>query len=373
MKHLPGPVALLTLLLSSFAASAEELDADLKVSGRAIAVQVRHKDGSAAKGVRLRLLYGRQFAIVTSRTDAEGRWTHTADRSGAYDLLVETGPNAEDVLHLPFAAIAAEEPVGFRMVPGVSGTLCLFLAILLVGVRGGKGARVLIASTVLLALGESLLVWSVWPQPQPVLADADVAGAARDFLRIEDVKPLSGPLETLLASAADQRIKTQPHPLLGTVAPQVELSDHRKQTWRLRDRLERGPVVLVFYYGYHCNHCVGQLFALHDDMARFRELGAEVVAISADPPELTRERFRQYGEFGFPVLTDPGNKLAKAFGVYQPASGTMPEDLQHGTFVIGRDGHVQWARYGSEPFTGNLTLLYELARLEGRLPPAKRE
>ena len=50
-------------------------------------------------------------------------------------------------------------------------------------------------------------------------------------------------------------------------------------------------MVLVFYYGYHCNHCVGQLFALHDDISKFRELGAEVVAVSADPPEWTRERW----------------------------------------------------------------------------------
>ena len=373
MKTLRGPVALLTLLACTLSVSAEELDAKLEVSGLTIAVQVRHRDGRPAKGVRLRLLYGRQLALVTTRTDAEGRWTHMTDRSGAYDLLVETGPKAEDVIHLPFAALAAEEGGNFRALPGVSGALCLFLAILFVGVGSKHTARSVLVTTVLLAAGETLLVWSVWPRDRLHLADKDVAFAARDYLRIEDVKPLSGPLEKLLASAPDQRIKTQPHPLLGTAAPMIELDDHRKQTWRLREKLERGPVVLVFYYGYHCNHCVGQLFALHDDMAKFRELGADVVAISADPPELTRARFRKYGEFAFPVLTDPGNKIARAYGVYQPASGDMAEDLQHGTFVIGRDGLVHWARYGSEPFTGNLTLLYELARLEGRLPPGTQK
>lgn len=73
------------------------------------------------------------------------------------------------------------------------------------------------------------------------------------------------------------------------------------------------------------------------------------------------------------MLSDPGNKTAQTYGVCQPASGKTPANLQHGTFVIGRDGRVVWAQYGSEAFTGNLTLLYELARLEGRLPAEKQE
>jgi peroxiredoxin len=113
------------------------------------------------------------------------------------------------------------------------------------------------------------------------------------------------------------------------------------------------------------------LFALSDDIQKFRELGAEVVAVSADPPKETRERFQQYGEFAFPVLSDPGNKVAREYGVFQPAREGREEILQHGTFVIGRDGIVAWAQCGDEPFTGNRTLLYELARLEGRLPEPK--
>src|SRR5262249_13085079 len=137
-------------------------------------------------------------------------------------------------------------------------------------------------------------------------------------------------------------------------------------------RVGRGPVVLVFYYGYYCNHCVAQLFALHEDVKKFRELGAEVIAVSADPPELTRQRFERSGAFAFPVLADPGHKAAQRYGVFRPAAGNVPEELRHGTFVIGRDGRVHWAYRGSEPFTGNATLLYELARLEGRLPAATK-
>jgi hypothetical protein len=47
--------------------------------------------------------------------------------------------------------------------------------------------------------------------------------------------------------------------------------------------------------------------------------------------------------------------------------------LRHGRFVIDRDGRVHSAHSGHEPFTGNRTLLYELARLEGRRPAARSE
>src|SRR5208283_3555013 len=158
---------------------------------------------------------------------------------------------------------------------------------------------------------------------------------AREYLESKNIRPLSGPLEQLIASPAEFYVKPQIHPLLGQAAPGFELRDSSREPWKLSDALARGPVVLVFYYGYHCIHCVGQLFVLHDDIERFRELGATVVAVSADPSETTLERFRQHGQFAFPVLSDPGNQVAQQYRVFRPARDGKPENLEHGTFVIG--------------------------------------
>ena len=130
-------------------------------------------------------------------------------------------------------------------------------------------------------------------------------------------------------------------------------------------------MVLIFYYGYHCVACVRQLFDVNKDLPLFREVGARVVAVSPDPPELTRQRFQQHGPFDFPVLSDPGNKAAQAYGVFKPApDGTTADIRRHGTFVIDRDGTVQWVNVGDAPFRRNPALLYQLAKMEGRLPPA---
>jgi peroxiredoxin len=361
------------------AGAAEDLEASLKVSGRVVEVQVRHKDGRPAAGVPVRLLYGRQLTAAAATTDGQGRCAPVVTRAGPYEAVIETGPEAADVVRVPFLVLDAAAEHAPRTAAAVGlGCLLGAAALLVVLRRKRRDQAAGLLGTALLAAGVGLLSWAGWRHlhrspPPATSTEPDVAEAARGFLRERNVRPLSVPLTELLADTRARREPTQEHPLLGEPAPDFELSDHRQQAWRLRESIGRGPVVLVFYYGYHCNHCVGQLFALHDDIGKFRELGAEVVAVSADPPEWTHGRFRQYGAFAFPVLSDPGNRVAQAYGVYRPASGKTREDLQHATFVIGRDGRVRWAYRGNQPFTGNRTLLYELARLEGRLPAEKGE
>jgi peroxiredoxin len=236
------------------------------------------------------------------------------------------------------------------------------------GAPGRGRARYILPIALLLTVaGLGLLAWIL---VRPGTAGEDVAREAQLYLRKHKPGPLSGSLEKLLSDAAkapDQLVRTQQHRLLAERAPEFALADNAGKKWQLKELLAGGPVLLVFYYGYHCNHCVSQLFDLNEDVPLFRELGACVVAISADPPELTRRRFEQYGPFAFPVLSDPGNVVAQAYRVFTPAQAGKKEDLLHGTFVIDRDGIVQWVQVGDAPFSGNQTLLYQLAKLEGRL------
>jgi peroxiredoxin len=159
------------------------------------------------------------------------------------------------------------------------------------------------------------------------------------------------------------RIATQSHPLLGQSAPDFALNDVNNRLWRLKDRLSNGPVVLVFYLGYYCNACAHDLFELNADLERFHTVGAEVIAVSGDSPDITRQRFEEYGAFNFPVLSDPGHAVARAYGTYEPATTAKPERVLHGTFLIGRDGRVRWANRGDTPFRGNMALLIEIAQL----------
>jgi peroxiredoxin len=200
-------------------------------------------------------------------------------------------------------------------------------------------------------------------RPPATQSEAD---AAKEYLRGRKAEPLSGPLQTLLADAAKPRVPTQPHPLLGHPAPAFGLPDVDGQPASLEGFLARGPVVLVFYYGYSCNHCVSQLFDLNEDLKYFRELGATVVAVGPDAPERTRAKYAEFGAFGYPVLSDADRHVAARYGLYRPKLGEAKEWQAHGTFVLDRRGVIRWANTGDEPFTGNVTLLAEFARLENR-------
>lgn len=233
----------------------------------------------------------------------------------------------------------------------------------------GRGRFAFMAALLLAAAG--LAGWTAWHYFGRPSQGPNIAQDAREYLKKRQFAPLSGSLEKLLAESNEPLVRSQQHPLLGEPAPDFELRDTQGNPWKLSQHLADGPVIVVFYYGYHCNHCVGQLFALKEDVEKFRELGVHVVALSADAPELTRQRFRKYGEFGFPVLSDADNKIAQTYRVFSPAEGKKEAVLLHGTFVIDRAGTVQWVNIGEEPFTGNRTLLHQAAKIEGRLPPPR--
>ena len=195
----------------------------------------------------------------------------------------------------------------------------------------------------------------------------DLAQEARIDLEQRHFRPLSASLAALLADKTYEPIPTQAHGLLLQPAPDFTLADVDGKEWSLAEHRKAGPVVIVFYFGYHCNHCVSQLFGIDADIEKFRELGVTVVAISADAPELTRQRFKRYGPFKFPVLSDPSNKVAQAYETFVPNPKAGEEgDLLHGTFVISGQGKIVWSNRGDSPFTENRTLLHEVARVEGR-------
>ena len=227
-----------------------------------------------------------------------------------------------------------------------------------VGSRWWKGA--LTACALVVGAGAGVYFLGLTSaKPVAVPPDEDLAQGAKDYLREKKPEPLPddfvGPVKPL--------VPTEQHALLNQVAPGFTLPDADGKPVELDELLSRGPVVVVFYLGYKCNHCVSQLFDMHEDIRHFRAAGATVVAISPDESGHTKERYKKYGAFDFPVLADTDHAVARRYGVSRPAGGGLPAWEAHGTFVIGRDRYIHWAKTGDEPFTGNDTLLAELRRL----------
>ena len=143
-------------------------------------------------------------------------------------------------------------------------------------------------------------------------------------------------------------------------AESLAISDTEGHPWSLVDHAGRSVVVL-FYLGGKCPHCMQQLQDFGKQFAAFGELGADVVAVGTDDLESTRElkHNNQGVSFPMPLLPDPDFAAFKAFGVFDDFEG-MP---LHGTFLIDGQGNVRFQKISSEPFLDVDFLKGEVARV----------
>lgn len=190
---------------------------------------------------------------------------------------------------------------------------------------------------------------------------------AETYIRVAQRERLTETLWQIL-NCSFAAVPSQQHPLLNQPAPAFSLPDDRQQLASLQQLGLRRPMVVVFYLGYGCSHCVAQLVSLERDLHYFRELDADIVAISADSPQHTSQRFQQYGRFAFSVLSDENRRVATEWDVFHPATEQSVELMDHGTFIVDRNGQVIWAFRGREPFLDNRSLLQVIAKSQGLLP-----
>ena len=122
------------------------------------------------------------------------------------------------------------------------------------------------------------------------------------------------------------------------------------------------PVVVIFYLGAGCLHCVEQLQKFAPRMNDFQQAGISIVAISSeDLPSLTTAltNFSKETPFPIPLAADPELKTFKAYRAYDDFEKTP----LHGTFFIDGNGLVRWQDISFEPFQDVDFVLKEAKRL----------
>ncbi len=113
------------------------------------------------------------------------------------------------------------------------------------------------------------------------------------------------------------------------------------------------PVVLVFYRGYWCPYCVKQLSELRSLLTANDK--AQLLAISIDPPEKSRELATKIakdgkGDVKFTLLSDPGHKTIANYGLIDQAyvdKGVY--GIPHpAVYVLDRKRNVLWSKIESD-------------------------
>jgi peroxiredoxin len=123
------------------------------------------------------------------------------------------------------------------------------------------------------------------------------------------------------------------------------------------------PLLVVFYLGLGCLHCVQQLEALAPLAPQFAAAGIDVLAIGTDSLAHMQEQLATLDgrRFPFPLLADPD---LVAFRAWRCHDDFEPMPL-HGTFLVDAAGGVRWQDVGAEPFLQLDWLLAESRRLLG--------
>lgn len=149
------------------------------------------------------------------------------------------------------------------------------------------------------------------------------------------------------------------------------LPDSRGQQVSLADYRGK-PVVLIFFLGSGCLHCVEQLNEFAPMAGEFRKAGMSLAAISSEYDDL---KFfpaftpRNQDEWPFPILADKEAAVFKAYRAFDDFEN-MP---LHGTFLVDGEGRMLWQDISFQPFTQARFVLEEgkrLLQLHGGPPAA---
>ena len=96
---------------------------------------------------------------------------------------------------------------------------------------------------------------------------------------------------------------------VGDKAPDIVLQGTGSREYKLSDYLGQ-PVVIVFYPGDGTAVCTKQLNSYNDELDAFNDVGAQVLAISAQDMS-SHEAFAGRHGFRFPLLADT-DKIGRA-------------------------------------------------------------
>lgn len=195
--------------------------------------------------------------------------------------------------------------------------------------------------------------------------------------------------------------------MVGQRAPAFRLPAAQAAEVGLEDFRGRN-VILFFAKGMACGFCRQNMSQLARGVARFRELGTEVLQIAPTPVERGRFYARNF-RLPFPYLCDPEYRTYAAYGIgprrpgltdrlknlYAGFTAATPEndwgelkpslrelpnlsnDDDMGFFIVDRHGVVQYARCGSyvvleggkpigvRPIPSNEEIVRELERCDG--------
>ncbi|MCA9424133.1 MAG: AhpC/TSA family protein [Candidatus Omnitrophica bacterium] len=157
----------------------------------------------------------------------------------------------------------------------------------------------------------------------------------------------------------------------GQMMPEGNLYNPDGSAVSVSDLYSEKPVVLVYYRGDWCRYCNQHLRNLKNFEDELVDLGYQLIAVSADKPEIL-SRTKQEAELPYRLVSDSSMDMAKKLGIAFKVSDETIEkykgykiDLEEASghdhhllpipavFLIGTDGKILWT-YSDPNYTERL-------------------
>jgi peroxiredoxin len=176
-------------------------------------------------------------------------------------------------------------------------------------------------------------------QPAHSLNDqlGESVGAFISSLPEDDAKIVGASFEKLHSSHTGESALS-----VGEIAPNFTLPDATGEVFTLHDKLNEGPLVLSFYRGGWCPFCNLELQAIQALLPEIKALGANLVGISPETPDNSMTTVEKH-QLQFDVLSDVGNKTARAYGlIFTVYEEMRPLYLKWGLDIPTSNGDDSW-------------------------------
>ncbi|WP_418907694.1 thioredoxin-dependent thiol peroxidase [Glutamicibacter endophyticus] len=133
---------------------------------------------------------------------------------------------------------------------------------------------------------------------------------------------------------------------VGQKAPDFSLQDANGNTVSLAD--QAGKNVIVYFYPKAATPgCTTEACDFRDNLNSLQGAGYTVLGISPDQPE-DIAKFAADESLNFPLLSDPDNNVAKAYGSYgeKNINGNTIVGTLRSTAVVDAEGTISHIEYG---------------------------
>jgi FtsP/CotA-like multicopper oxidase with cupredoxin domain/peroxiredoxin len=128
----------------------------------------------------------------------------------------------------------------------------------------------------------------------------------------------------------------------GSIAPDFTLMDGNGMSHSLAE-FDGKPTALFFFKGHGCLHCAQQVAVFTEHYPAFLLSGVQVIGVTSDNVETLKSAIEST-PCPFLLLADPeGSAFAKFDCV-------AADGLQHGTFALNGNRHINWRTIGASPF-----------------------